>query len=125
MMRKWTSPIYAFYHTTPKIDHVAGKGGVMRRVHVFSCFNKACKHTIRRYQDTSDKYSTGNMLRHAESCWGKEAVEIARVHDDCDAAREKVVGPLRSSGKLTVAFARKGKGKITYSTRQHTKTETK
>ncbi|KAL1733408.1 hypothetical protein EV714DRAFT_204697, partial [Schizophyllum commune] len=90
----------------------------------FSCFNKGCKHTIRRYQDTSDKYSTGNMIRHAESCWGKDAVNVARAHDDRDTAREKVVEPLKLSGKLTVAFARQGKGKITYSTRQHTKTET-
>ncbi|KAL1690457.1 hypothetical protein GGG16DRAFT_55660, partial [Schizophyllum commune] len=125
LQQGWTGFIYAFYKPHVALEYVSGKGGIQRLAHVFLCFNKGCQHSIRRYQDTSDKYSTGNMLRHAESCWGKEAVKIARTHDDCDTARAKVVEPLKFSGKLTVAFARQGKGKITYSTRQHTKTETK
>ncbi|KAL1745835.1 hypothetical protein HDZ31DRAFT_62707 [Schizophyllum fasciatum] len=125
LQRGWTGFIYAFYKPHVDLDYVAGKGGIRRLVHVFLCFNKGCKHTIRRYQDTTDKYSTGNMIQHAESCWGKDAVNVVQAHDDCDTAREKVVDPLKLLGKLTAAFARQGKGKITYSTRQHTKTETK
>ena len=36
MMRKWVSPIYAFYHPTPEIEYVAGKGSSSRRAHLFS-----------------------------------------------------------------------------------------
>ncbi|KAL1716416.1 hypothetical protein EV715DRAFT_205342, partial [Schizophyllum commune] len=125
MMRKWVSPIYAFYHPTPEIEYVAGKGSSSRRAHLFSCFNKGCKKTVRRYLDTVDKVSTSNLIRHAQTCWGHEAVAIAQTYGNATVARAKVVEPLRTSGKITAAFARQGKGKITYSTRQHTKTETK
>ncbi|KAL1659079.1 hypothetical protein GGG16DRAFT_35762, partial [Schizophyllum commune] len=124
MMRKWVSPIYAFYYPTPEIDYVPGKSGTSRRSHVFSCFNKGCKKKVRRYLDTVDKVSTSNMIRHAKSCWGEEAVSIAQSHGTATDARVKVAEPLKSTGKITAAFARQGKGKITYSNRQHTRTET-
>ena len=89
------------------------------------CFNKGCKKTIRRYLDTVERVSTGNMIRHAQTCWGHEAVAIAQTHHTAADARAKVAEPLKVSGKITAAFARQGKDKITYSTRQHTKTETK
>ncbi|KAI4293804.1 hypothetical protein K525DRAFT_291831 [Schizophyllum commune Loenen D] len=123
-MRKWVSPIYAFYYPTPDIEYVPGKSG-SRRSHVFTCFNKGCKKKVRRYLDTNDKVSTSNMIRHAQSCWGQEAVSIAQSHGNATDARAKVAEPLKVSGKITAAFARQGKGKVTYSTRQHTKTETK
>lgn len=40
-------------------------------------------------------------------------------------AREQVKRPLRMTGSIKAAFERKGKGKVTYSNVQHTKTETK
>ena len=40
-------------------------------------------------------------------------------------ARESVVKEIKGSGSITAAFERKGKGKVTFSHRQHTKTETK
>ncbi|KAL1724844.1 hypothetical protein EV714DRAFT_288218 [Schizophyllum commune] len=123
-MRKWVSPIYAFYHPTPEIDYVPGKSGSSHRSHVFSCFNKGCKKKVRRYLDTVDKVSTSNMICHAKSCWGEEAVSIAQSHGTATEARAKVAEPLKSTSKITTAFARQGKGKITYSNRQHTRTET-
>ena len=40
-------------------------------------------------------------------------------------AQEAVVGGILANGSITAAFERKGKGKVTYSHRQHTKTEAK
>ncbi len=40
-----------------------------------------------------------------------------------DAAREHLVQNLLTSGTLKVAFELKGKGKVTYSTTQHTSSE--
>ncbi|TRM62977.1 hypothetical protein BD626DRAFT_403599, partial [Schizophyllum amplum] len=125
MKRKWKGYIYTFYHPDPEIEYVAGKGGVPRRVHTFRCFNKGCKQTVRRYLDTGDRVSTGNMTRHAQRCWGEDAVKVAASYGTVERALEKVAKPMKISGKLTTAFAQQGKGKITYSTRQHTRTETK
>jgi hypothetical protein len=32
---------------------------------------------VRRYLDTGDAKSTGNMHKHAKKCWGAETVELA------------------------------------------------
>jgi hypothetical protein len=119
LRKKWTSPIYAFFEPTPDIEYVNG-----RRCHVFKCTGKSCKQKIRRFLDKGDAGSTSNLRKHALSCWGEPAVasitNLANVKD----ARESVKG-IRETGSITAAFERKGKGKVTYSHRQHTKTETK
>ncbi|KAL1711392.1 hypothetical protein EV715DRAFT_159773, partial [Schizophyllum commune] len=124
MMRKWTGPIYAFYHPIPDIESVNDtKTGKTRRAHTFSCYNRGCKHKVRRYLDTGDRSSTSNLMRHAVSCWGTDTVKAAQGHGTAKAARDAVTTPSKRDGDITLAFERKGKGKITYSTRQHTKTE--
>jgi hypothetical protein len=60
-----------------------------------------------------------------KTCWGAEVVEAADRTKDVTEARNSVVNPLLKDGSITGIFERVGKGKVTYSHRQHTKTETK
>ena len=59
------------------------------------------------------------------TCWGEEAVKAADEASSATEAREKIVKPLNLSGSIDAAFERKGKGKVTYLNRQHTKTESR
>ena len=66
------------------------------------------------------------MVKHAKSCWGDEAWIAANECQNASEAREKVTSPIAKSGSIMAVFNRvKGKGKITYSHRMHTKMETK
>lgn len=82
--------------------------------------------SVPRYLDGTDASSTGNMWRHTKVCpkWGKEVLEGAKGlnHEN---AREYVTKLLRMTGSVQASFAIKGKGKVTYSNVQHTKTQTK
>jgi hypothetical protein len=80
---------------------------------------------VRRYLDTSDWKSTSNLRRHAKICWGVDAVEGADAASTHGAAREVVEKSLRMpNGSITTMFERvKGSGKVTYSHKQHTRTE--
>jgi len=62
-----------------------------------------------------------------EACWGEDALKAGMAAATAKDARESVVNELKGSGSITAAFERKGKGKgkVTFSHRQHTKTETK
>lgn len=110
----------------PIIDYVAG-----RRTHIFECNAKICKgkgqngRNVRRYLDTSDAKSTSNLRRHAKVCWGEEAVEAASQTKDVHAARDAMSKAKPKDGSITAVFERIGKTKITYSHRQHTKTESR
>ena len=119
LQKKWTSPTYAFFHPTPDVEYIGGW-----RCHVFKCGTKGCKQRIRRFLDKGDAGSTSNLRKHAISCWGEASVtaviNLANIKD----ARESVQ-TMKETGSITAAFERKGKGKATYSHRQHTKTETK
>jgi stalled ribosome alternative rescue factor ArfA len=44
---------------------------------------------------------------------------------DTNEARKKIVGEYLHDGTITTSFERKGKGKVSYSHRQHTRTETR
>ncbi|KAL1740724.1 hypothetical protein HDZ31DRAFT_46927, partial [Schizophyllum fasciatum] len=125
MLPKWTSPIYAFFQPMPEVEYIEGKDGKTRTAHTFTCYNKGCTKRVRRYLDTSDRVSTSNLQNHAISCWGKAAVEAAKMRGSAKEARDSVTTPVKRDGDIKLAFERKGKGKITYSTRPHTKTETK
>jgi hypothetical protein len=103
----------------PDIEYVTG-----RRCHVFQCGAKSCKQRIRRFLDKRDAGSTSNLRKHAISCWGEASVTAIVALADIKDARESVAS-LKESGSITAAFEKKGKGKVTYSHRQHTKTETK
>lgn len=120
MSKGWKSPAYAFFEPNPTIEYTNG-----RRCHAFKCAAKSCKHVCRRYLDTKDKGSTGNMIKHITTCWGEDAWKAAMNCNSAVEAKEAVVKPIQMTGSITASFQRKGKGKITYSHRMHTKTETK
>jgi hypothetical protein len=117
---KWMSPVYAFYQPVPTIEVTDG-----RRCHLFACTGNSCKYTCRRYLDKGDANSTGNLRKHVKSCWGDKVLQAAEQMESVHDAREKVVNVVKQSGSITVAFERNGKGKVTFSTRQHTKVETR
>jgi hypothetical protein len=59
------------------------------------------------------------------NCWGNEPLKAAEAAESIEQARNLVVKPLQETGSISAAFERKGKGQITYSNRQHTRTETR
>ncbi len=77
---------------------------------------------IRRYIDTGDISSTSNLRRHAIRCWGDEAVAAADTTSSAKVVRE-AFSKKEPNRSITAAFERVGKGKVTYSHRQHTKAE--
>ena len=93
--------------------------------HEFKCGACGCKGTVRRYLDTKDAGSTGNLRRHAKLCWGIDVVSAADDAKNADEVRMSICPGLLRDGSITTAFKRKGKGKVTYSHRQHTRQETK
>jgi hypothetical protein len=120
LSKKWKSPIYAFYEPIPEVDHENG-----RRCHVFKCSSPSCKYKCRQYLDKGDSNSTSNLRKHVKVCWGEDVMKAAEEARDVDVAREQIVGSVIRTGSITMAFKRKGKGKVTYSNRQHTKSETR
>jgi hypothetical protein len=78
-----------------------------------------------RYLDKGDAKSTSNMVKHVKSCWGEVAYEAAQEAKTAVSARESVINNILKTGSITTSFERKGKGKVTYSHKQHTKTEAK
>jgi hypothetical protein len=120
MKAKWRKPIYAFFNPEPTIEY--RKGG--RRCVVFRCCAKNCKsREIIRYLDTKDAGSTSNMRKHVKACWGEEVLAEADKAKDVDEGR-KLTGGYNRNGSITASF-QKAKGKVTYSYRQHTKSETR
>jgi len=120
MQHRWNSAVYAFFEPVLSIDYIKGC-----KCHTFQCSAKGCKQTICRYIGTADAQSTGNMRKHAKKCWGDKTMEAADNAKDVSKAHEKVVKSILQDGSITAAFERTGKGKVTYSHRQHTKAETK
>ncbi|KAG0698044.1 hypothetical protein DFH29DRAFT_810877, partial [Suillus ampliporus] len=120
LRKGWTSPVYAFFEPTPSIEYTNG-----RRSHVFKCMGKSCNQCVRHYLDKGDAKSTSNMAKHVKRCWGEIAYEAAQEAKTAASARESIVGSILTTGSITSLFERKGKGKVTYSHRQHTKSETK
>jgi hypothetical protein len=72
-----------------------------------------------------DAKSTGNMHKHVKTCWGDEVLDAANEAKDVGEVRTKIVKSIQRSGSITAAFERKGKGKVTYNHRAHTKAETR
>ncbi|GBE78938.1 hypothetical protein SCP_0201350 [Sparassis crispa] len=117
----WTSPAYAFYKpdVTIQVDEK-----MHAHAYIFHCVNRGCKMKIARWTDKGDKSSMGNLRKHIRKCWGEEALAAADMMKTADDARPAVEKFARS-GSITASFERKGKGKITYSVRQHTRTESR
>jgi hypothetical protein len=129
MAKDWTSPIYGFFQPRPTIEVVEG-----RRCHEFKCAAPLCKgkgqraRIVRRYLDKADRNSTSNMHKHAKTCWGEEIVSKAlETKGDLtiDDVRKSLANAKLHDGSITAAFERKGKGVVTFSTRQHTYMETR
>ncbi|KAF8157992.1 hypothetical protein B0H34DRAFT_656671 [Crassisporium funariophilum] len=109
LSKDWTWPIYAFFKPIPKIKYVDKK-----RCHKFECGAKYCKGKscyVRRFLHTADKNSSGNLQRHAKKCLGEDVIEEANNATNADEVRN------------TTAGKQKGKGKVMFSTQQHTKAE--
>ncbi|KAH9012945.1 hypothetical protein EDB83DRAFT_2233505 [Lactarius deliciosus] len=118
LLKDWNSPIYVFFKVTPLIEVING-----RCVHVFECNAKHCVgkgngRMVRRYLDTSDAKSTGNLQKHAKGCWGVEVVAAANVTKNVQAARDALEKVKSVDGPITAAFQCITKDKITYSHRQ-------
>ncbi|KAG2097504.1 uncharacterized protein F5147DRAFT_747453 [Suillus discolor] len=112
-MKEWNSPVYAFFDPTPHIIEIAD-----RHAHEFKCQARGCKVK-------GDARSTGNMRKHVRLCWGDEVLKAADSAKDADEVRLKIVGSILQNGSITASFECKGKGKIMYSHRQHTRAETR
>jgi hypothetical protein len=67
--------------------------------------------------------STSGLRRHAKHCWGDEAVTAADNTQDLESAQVVLGKTKLRDGSITAEFQRVGKGKVTYSHRQHTSTE--
>jgi hypothetical protein len=80
---------------------------------------------VRRYLDTTDAKSTGNLRKHAKICWGEEAVVAADQTRDVASARDALGRMKMKDGSIIEAFDRVARSKVTYSHRQHTTTETR
>jgi hypothetical protein len=123
-MAEWTSPIYVFFKTKPRIEYID-----CRKAHIFECASGRCKarngRDVRRYQDKGDKNSTSNLRKHAKVCWGSDAVAAADATRDVEAARAALIKSGVHNGSITAEFERIGKGRVSFSTRQHTRTETR
>lgn len=119
MQESWNSPIYAFFKPDVHIDRTKGAAA-----YVFRCAAPKCSAPIRRALDTKDKTSTSNLRRHVKSCkhWGEGVLAEAYKHKTDVEARPVIQAYLRT-GSLTAFFKRLGKGKLTFSTRQHTSKE--
>ncbi|KAG1758017.1 hypothetical protein EDB19DRAFT_1622771, partial [Suillus lakei] len=120
LSKEWVSPIYAFFKPFPTIGHKNGW-----RYYEFQCVAKGCRKRIQRFLDKKDAKSTSNMCKHARTCWGEEVVKAADNAKSCDVARESIINEILTNGSIMALFKHKGKGKITYSHRQHTKTKMK
>ena len=124
LSKEWTAPIYAFFHATPVVKYIS-----KRRVHAFQCLAKQCMakngREVRRYLDTSDRKSTGNLRKHAKLCWGVEEIAAADQTKNANAARGVIDTSKLRDGTLTASFMRIGKGKVSYSHRQRNMTETR
>lgn len=129
MAKDWTSPIYGFFQERPTVKVIDG-----RRCHEFHCAAPFCKgkgsmtRIVRRYLDKGDRNSTSNMHKHAKNCWGEENVSRAletKGELSVEDIRRNLGGAKLVDGSITASFERKGKGAVTFSTRQHTYMETR
>lgn len=122
LQAKWTAVVYAFYK--PEVEIVEKN---RRRAHKFHCAGMICQSTVTRYLDGKDSTSTSNLRKHARVCrsWGPEALDIAEEAGFNATETRKRLNDVMRSGSIEKAFERKGKGRITFSTRQHTREETR
>ncbi|THU95823.1 hypothetical protein K435DRAFT_819612 [Dendrothele bispora CBS 962.96] len=102
-MKTWNTPVYAFFDPVLSIEYVN-----RRKCQVFKCSGTSCRKQIRRFQDTGDANATKGLIKDLK---GTDA--------------RKAVSTYLKQGTITAAFKRENKGVVTYSHRQHTRTETR
>ena len=105
-------------HSDRKFD-----GG--RKCHVFRCRGKGCKYEVARFQDTSDRNSTGRLRRHVNICFPEGALAKKEGGDDSNDEKQGEARGEGRSGRIDMTFRRTGKGKVTFTMREHTKAETR
>ncbi|TDL29001.1 hypothetical protein BD410DRAFT_695207, partial [Rickenella mellea] len=123
LTKEWTAPVYAFFEPVPLVEYVKG-----RRSHVFQCAARTClfrTRGVRRFLDKGDAKSTGNLRKHAKKCWGDGVVEAADDVKTADEVQETAGTGVLNQQSITAAFERNNKGKVTYSHRPHTRTESR
>lgn len=113
----WNAPIYAFFHPVPTIGYEKG-----RHYHEFKCFASQCTKGVHRYLDKQDVKLTSNLHKHARLCWGANTVKLATEAGIVESACQTL--SKSKDGSIAAAFEIKGKGKVKYSHRQHTKAQT-
>lgn len=122
-MHEWTSPIYVFFHATPQIKYFNSCW-----THVFECTARNCKaqngRDVHCFLDKGDRKSMSNLHKHAKICWGGDTVEAANGTWDVEAACEILKKMKLCDGSIKAEFDCIGKGKVWFSTQQHTKKET-
>jgi len=122
-MKRWDAPVYVFFKPIPAIEYFDN-----RKAHVFECGATSCRQKtkyIRRFLYTGDTSSTSNLRCHAKVCWGEEAVTAADRTGSTATACKALANQSGTDGSITAAFECVGKGKVTYSHRQHTKAESR
>jgi hypothetical protein len=80
---------------------------------------------VRRFLDTGDAKSMSNMCKHAKKCWSADVVAATDVANNTNEMWLTTVKGLLDPQLITAAFEQKGKGKVTFLHRQHTKTESR
>jgi hypothetical protein len=69
------------------------------------------------------------MHKHARQCWGKALVDKANSAKSKNVSVDDIRAGLASAklkdGSITASFEQIGKGRLTYSARQHTYPETR
>jgi hypothetical protein len=126
LMKQWNTSIYAFFKPIPIIDHIDGQ-----HAHIFECNAKTCigkgknGRQVRRYLNMADATFTSNLRWHTKICWGQETVEAAGSTNNISEACAVLRNSILKDGSITAAFEGVGKGKVTFSHRQHTKAESR
>lgn len=122
--KKWDAPVYTFFKPDWDLTPVNGRACI-----TFHCAADACQMPhpyVQCYLDLARIDTlTSNLRTHAARCFGEDALAAADKAKDANEVRKTAHtnGGVLSGQSITVAFARKGKGKVTYSTRPHTEAE--
>ena len=68
-----------------------------------------------------DAKSTGNLRKHAKLCWGMDIIDKADDAKDIASIHKGLATAQKTrDGLITASFERIGKGKVMYTTCQHT-----
>ncbi|RPD53316.1 hypothetical protein L226DRAFT_473346 [Lentinus tigrinus ALCF2SS1-7] len=116
---RWHSCAYVFFKAEVEVEVVKG-----RRCLIFRCGARVCQSEkpVHRFLDTGDRASSGNLFKHARTCWGDEAVEQAMELGDATRVHNTLVVKILQNGRITEFFALAKKGAaLTYSNKPLTR----